>query len=129
MAEREYTERVAEVVYAAETPLPDGYRDTWELSLKLPEGQGERLVFPVVQTCARGETAWIQTYDEGQQEPEAPAPFVELTAADAGGHHGDAARAEPAASSSSALGWVSLVVGALGLGAGATALARTRARS
>lgn len=33
----EVTERVAEVVYSANTPLPDGQRDTFELSLQLPE--------------------------------------------------------------------------------------------
>ena len=32
----EITERVAEVVYTAKTPLPDGYRDAFVLSLQVP---------------------------------------------------------------------------------------------
>lgn len=139
----EYTERVAKVVYTAKTPLPDGYRDTWELSLKLPDASGEQLDFPVVQTCEKGETAWVQQAKEGEDEPEAPAPFVQLTSAEAGDHHGgtDASDAEPASAvseaadgddssgSGTALGWVGVVLGALGLGVGSMAWARTRARS
>ena len=58
-------DRVAEVVYTARKPLPDGIRDTIELQLPLPDQEGEKVVFPVVQTCEKGETAWTQTYDEG----------------------------------------------------------------
>lgn len=136
----EYTERVAQVVYTAKTPLPDGFRDTFELSLKLPETDGEKLVFPVIQTCEKGQTDWTQTYEDGQDEPESPAPFIELTAADAGSGHGhdddgDTAAAATSESSktdssgSDALGWVGIVLGALGLAAGGTALARSRSRA
>lgn len=84
------TERVAEVVYTAKTPVADGLRDTVELSVKLPEAEGETLAFPVVQTCVKGETGWTETAAEGQ-DPEAlesPAPLVTITEASDEGHHG-----------------------------------------
>ena len=86
----QYTERVAQVVYTAKTPLPDGYRDTFEVSVKLPDSAGSDLVFPTIQTCEKGETAWTQTVAEGQPEPEHPAPSVTLTAAEGDGEHSDA---------------------------------------
>ncbi|MEE6280534.1 YcnI family copper-binding membrane protein [Georgenia sunbinii] len=87
------TERVAEVVYTTDAPLPDGQRDTFELSVRLPETPGTVLSFPVVQTCEEGEAAWVQVPAEGQDAGalEMPAPAITLTAAD-----GDAADAEPA---------------------------------
>ncbi|TNM42758.1 YcnI family protein [Nocardioides albidus] len=92
----EITERVSQVVYTARTPLEDGFRDTLALSLQLPEKAGETLTFPVLQTCARGETAWNETPAEGQDEEELenPAPAVTITEAGAGGHHGAADAAE-----------------------------------
>ncbi|RYJ02177.1 MAG: DUF1775 domain-containing protein, partial [Actinomycetales bacterium] len=115
----QYTERVAEVVYTATTPLPDGYRDAFELQLKLPEGKaGDELAFPTIQTCETGETAWIDETVEGEPEPDAPAPAFTLTAATDDGH--DAAAApEPAAAASDesesgvgAVGWIALALGA-----------------
>jgi uncharacterized protein YcnI len=47
----EITQRVAEVVYTAKAPLADDMRDTFELSLKLPDTPGKTLLFPSVQTC------------------------------------------------------------------------------
>ena len=38
--DEEITERVDQVVYTAVTPLPDGQRDTFELSLQLPADAG-----------------------------------------------------------------------------------------
>lgn len=111
-------ERVSEVVYTASTPVPNGLRDTLELSLQLPQEPG-KLVFPVIQSCAEGETAWIQTYEEGESEPESPAPFVEVT---------DEA-SEESSDGAGPVGWVGVVLGALGLLAGGTALARTRRTS
>lgn len=84
------TERVAEVVYTARTPLVDGFRDTVQLSVQLPDAEGETLAFPVVQTCVKGETGWTETAAEGQ-DPEAlesPAPLVTITEAGDDGHHG-----------------------------------------
>ena len=45
--------------------------------MPLPEDSaGQVLAFPVVQTCAKGETAWVDLAAEGQdpEELEAPAP-------------------------------------------------------
>lgn len=74
------TERVAEVVYTAKTPVADGYRDTFVLSLTLPETPGEMAYFPTIQTCETGETAWIEIPAEGQDHDdlESPAPAVEI---------------------------------------------------
>jgi len=128
----EATERVAEVVYTARTPLPDGLRDTISLQMPLPDKAGEKLVFPVIQTCEDGETAWTQTYEKGQDEPESPAPFIETTESTGDGHgHGtaDSDEAEESGTGSDALGWAGVVLGALGLLAGGFALGRTRRRA
>ncbi len=79
------TERVAEVVYTTTAPLPDGFRDAFVLSLQLPDAAGETLVFPVVQGCEEGETAWVQVPQDGQDPDQLalPAPVVAVTAADA----------------------------------------------
>ncbi len=125
----QYTERVGQVVYTAKTPQPDGYRDTFALSVQLPDAEGEKLVFPVIQTCEKGETAWTQTYEEDQDEPDSPAPFLTVTAAEGDAHgHGDSDESAEADDSgnSNALGWTGVVLGALGLGAGGAALARGR---
>lgn len=132
----QYTERVAEVVYTATTPLPDGYRDAFELQLKLPEGEaGEQLAFPTIQTCETGETAWIDETVEGEPEPDAPAPAFTLTAATDDGH-GASAAPEPAAAASDesesgvgVVGWIALALGAGGLLLGGAAFVRSGAKS
>ena len=94
------TERVGQVFYTAGTPVPDGYRDTFQVQVLLPEdAAGERLEFPVLQTCVEGETAWDESAADGA-EPEHPAPAIEVTeaAGDAHGHGDD--EAEPAAATS-----------------------------
>lgn len=73
-------DRVAQVVYTSLTGgLPSDLRDTFELSLLLPEGEeGDVVEFPVTQTCTEGSVTW-----EGED-----APAITLTAAtgDAHGH-------------------------------------------
>ncbi|TDC00690.1 DUF1775 domain-containing protein, partial [Micromonospora fluostatini] len=78
----EVTQRVSEVVYTARTPLPSDLRDTFELSLKLPDTPGETLVFPTVQTCEQGEAAWVEVPADGQDADglDYPAPSFALTA-------------------------------------------------
>ena len=137
------THRVAEVVWTARTPLAEGYRDTLSLQVPLPEGAaGRQLVFPTVQTCTTGETAWTQVAAPGQDAAalEHPAPSLTVTAAEAPGQHGGAPAADgeavpPGAHTSlqaasvggmGAAGTGGLVMGALGLVAGVTALVRTR---
>ena len=78
------TERVSEVVYTARTPVADGFRDTFELSLTVPEDAVDQtLYFPTIQTCESGETAWIEIPADGQdpEELESPAPGVVVVAA------------------------------------------------
>lgn len=117
----EITERVSQVVYTARTPLPDGQRDTFELSLQIPaDAAGQTLAFPTIQTCEEGSTSWTEVAADGESEDdlEHPAPsFVVTTAAPADDDSGDA------------LAVGGLVAGLLGLALGAVALARTRTRS
>lgn len=136
------TEREASIVYTAKTPLPDGQRDTFEVSLQLPEKEGT-LAFPLIQTCVKGETAWIEKTPEGAtEEPENPAPSFEVTKAVSQDHHGAPTGSgegdtEPAAaetgetngSDSNLWGAVGAGAGILGLIAGATALALGRRKA
>jgi periplasmic copper chaperone A len=124
------TERVGEITYATDTPLPDGERDAFELSLQLPDAAGETLAFPVIQKCEKGETGWVETAAEGQdlEELEHPAPTVTIT-----GSAAEPATVEPSDADSdddgNGLGIAGLVVGAVGVAVGGTALARTRRSS
>lgn len=85
------TERISQVVYTAGTPLADGFRDTFELSVQVPDAEGDTVTFPVIQTCQKGSTSWIETPAEGQDEEEleSPAPAFTITAASGAGHHGE----------------------------------------
>ena len=146
----EITERVSEVVYTAKTPLPDGYRDVFALSMKVPDDASGLMFFPTVQACEQGESDWIEIPADGQDpfELEKPSPFVNVVAstdsADAvtdgdtgtdGESAGEAtsdvvAEVESVDSndddSSNGLAIAALVVGLLGVGTGAVAIARTR---
>ncbi|WP_082608833.1 YcnI family protein [Oerskovia sp. Root918] len=135
------TERVGEIVYTARAPLPDGYRDALVLSTKLPDTVGETLVFPTVQTCQEGESAWVQVAAEGEDphDLDLPAPVLTVTAAEDEAAHGDtetvsdesatveavAAPAEPS-STPLVLSWVAVVLGAAGLALGGAAFVRGR---
>ncbi len=90
-------DRTAQIVYTAVTPIADGYRDTVELSLQLPEdAAGQTLAFPVLQRCVEGETNWNELAEDGA-EPESPAPTVIVTEAtgDGDGHGAADESAEP----------------------------------
>lgn len=132
----EITERVDQIVYTTGTPLPDGMRDAFELSLRLPEeAAGQTLYFPVVQTCTDSDHPWIEIPTDGQDADElaSPAPSITVTAA-------DATDAEPAAESTEAaaaegesdsggtdpLVYVALAIGMIGAALGAFALVRGR---
>ncbi len=132
------TERISEVVYTAKTPLADGFRDSFELSVQLPDAEGETVTFPVVQTCQKGQTGWIETPAEGQDadELESPAPAFTITAAGED-HHGAAtdeestesdgpeAAAETDSDDGNGLAIGGLVAGLGGLALGGLALARS----
>lgn len=133
------TERVGKVVYTAKRPLPPGYRDSFELSVQLPETPGKTLVFPTVQTCEQGETAWIQVPASGQSAHDLshPAPAVKILPARAKPASADSAAsadttrtaAESDSSQSSAWGIAGLIAGVLGLAIGTAAFLRTRKQS
>jgi uncharacterized protein YcnI len=136
------TERDAVVVYTAKNPLPDGYRDAFELSVKLPEEEGRTLAFPTIQTCEKGETAWVELAAEGQdvEDLEHPAPALTISAAEEEGDRGDAAATASASAGvaapeaaededSKALAVIGLGAGVLGLLAGGTALFQVRRRA
>ena len=154
------TERETVVTYTAQpgNELPDGYRASFTLGFKAPETPGENLFFKTVQTCAEGETAWIEEYTGEGEEPEHPAPVVLIGEAEGDAHGDDAAAedepadaeettdgetadAETAASqapaddsdddsdSSDAMAIAGLVAGIAGLGLGGVAFARTRSRA
>lgn len=139
------TERDAVVVYTANSPLPDGYRDAFELSLQLPDEEGATLVFPSIQTCKKGETAWAEVAADGQdpEELEHPAPTVTITAPEGDGHGAAATddSSHDSADDDSAddegvpdeggetMSSVALGAGALGLLTGGAALLQVRRRS
>ncbi|MCD4524464.1 YcnI family protein [Nocardioides sp. cx-173] len=136
----EITERVATVVYTAKTPLPDGYRDTFELSVQLPDTPGETLAFPVIQTCEKGESAWVEVPAEGQDpdELERPAPTVTLTEADDADGSQAAAEEETSVEEADAtdddvdrdvVGYAAFAAALLGIVLGGIALARGRRSS
>ncbi|RWZ50951.1 DUF1775 domain-containing protein [Labedella phragmitis] len=88
------------VVYTAKTPLADGLRDTFTLSVPLPDGAaGDVLAFPVLQTCEVGSTSWDEETVEGEDEPEHPAPVITLTEASDDAHGHGASDTEDAAGS------------------------------
>jgi len=76
------------VTYTADTPLPDGFRDTVEISALLPvDGQaGDLVAFPTVQTCESGSYSWseLPSSDPDAPEPNEPAPALVLTDAASG---------------------------------------------
>lgn len=140
----EVTERVAQVVYTTEEPLPEGYRDAFELSLQLPDTPGETLVFPILQTCVEGEAAWVETAADGStDELDSPAPTVTVLEAEDDGSATDASetstdadvtttasQSEDAADDggSGALGVAALAAGLLGLAVAVAALLAARRR-
>jgi len=78
---RTLTERITEVDYTAKTPLADGLRDVFELSMQLPEdAAGTTLRFPTIQECVEGSTEWTMIPAEGQDahELESPAPSIDV---------------------------------------------------
>ncbi len=141
----EITERVAQVVYTAKTPLPDGQRDAFELSLQIPEdAAGQTLAFPTIQTCEQGETAWTEIPADGpvRGRPREPGAGVR---GDRGGRRRRARLRRtpptrrrlrpprpspwPTTRARNTLGVLGLVAGLLGLALGGLALARTRGRA
>jgi uncharacterized protein YcnI len=131
------SERVGQVVYTAETPILEGYRTAFQIQVLLPEdGEGERLEFPVLQSCVEGETGWNESPAADGSEPEHPAPAIEVTAAagdahghDAGGDHdavadetAEATETAATESTDAAVDTLARVVGITGLAVGVAGL-------
>lgn len=140
-------EAVSKVTWTATGKgIEEGYFQKFPLSLgQLPEDTDE-LVFKAVQTYSNKEVVrWIEVQQEGQDEPDNPAPVLALSAASED-HHGssgsaaaeesedaddaeaeaasNATAAEPAATSDTTarvLGIVGIVVGAAGVAYGVLA--------
>ena len=118
------SERTASITYTAKTPLPDHQRDTFTLSLQLPDvAAGTTLHFPTLQKCETGQTDWKEIPAAGADHDsvDAPAPSLTITAAvagDAHGAHGADAASETAETSDGGTTWPAW----LGLGAGLAGL-------
>jgi uncharacterized protein YcnI len=122
----EITEKVGTVTYTAKTPLPDGYRDAFELSFQVPDAVGTTLLFPTIQKCEKGETAWTEVPADGAPEPAHPAPSVKVVAAAAETQVSTESEDDGA---SKGLAYTGLGIGALGLVTAAAALAKGRRKA
>ncbi|MEV3967061.1 YcnI family protein [Streptomyces sp. NPDC050698] len=137
------TEAVTKVTWTAEGKgIEAGYFEKFPLSVgQLPEDT-DQLVFKALQTYSNKEVVrWIEVPQKGQEEPDNPAPVLELSAASEDSHHGsaadedsDASSAEKASTDTAAsgssdgtdttarvLGVVGIVVGAAGVAYGVLA--------
>ena len=124
------TTRTQTVVYSAASPLPDGLRDTFALSLPLPaDAAGKTLEFPVLQTCETGETNWNESTVAGENEPAHPAPAITVTeaTADEHGHEATTSGGSSGDVLARVLGIGGLAVGAVGVVLAVTARRKTSA--
>lgn len=60
-------------------PLAPDQEDHFDITFTAPTQPGD-IRFPVIQTCEKGELAWIEVAVDGQAEPEHPAPTIKITA-------------------------------------------------
>ncbi|BCL29250.1 YcnI family protein [Streptomyces aurantiacus] len=91
-------EAITKVTWTADGKgIQPGYFQKFPLSIgALPEDTDE-LVFKAIQTYSNNEVVrWIETQKDGEEEPEAPAPVLALSAA-TDDHHGSAASDDDAA--------------------------------
>ncbi|MFJ9728020.1 YcnI family protein [Streptomyces sp. NPDC101209] len=138
---KKITEAVSKITWTADGKgIEPGYFEKFPVSVgALPEDADE-LVFKAIQTYDNKEVVrWIEVQQDGQEEPENPAPVLTLSAAAEDGHHGSTAaedasdKTTTAASSGSAvssdssdttarvLAVVGIAVGALGVAYGVLA--------
>ncbi|CCH27382.1 YcnI family protein [Actinosynnema sp. NPDC047251] len=139
---REITEAVRSVVWTADpgVRIEPGQFNEFDLSIGPLPDNTDKLIMPTKQTYDNGEVVdWnAPPPAEGAEEPEKPAPVLNLVKKTEGAdHHGDATNAsaktdDHAASTSGTdntarwLGGAGLAVGALGLGFGTGAVLRSR---
>ncbi|MHA7303701.1 YcnI family copper-binding membrane protein [Arthrobacter sp. TMN-49] len=128
------SERTKSITYTAKTPLADHQRDTFTLSVQLPEKAGTTLHFPTLQECEAGQTDWKEIPAAGADHDsvKAPAPELTVTAAVAEDAHGgqDAAPSATDVAAKNDAGttwpaWLGLGAGLAGLILGGAAFWRT----
>ncbi|MBW4094642.1 MAG: YcnI family protein [Acidobacteria bacterium] len=132
----EVTERTSQIIYTAKTPLDPHQRDTFVLSVQLPDAAGKTIYFPTLQTCTVGQTDWKDIPAAGANEDsvKSPAPSVKITAADSTTSSHDSHAADTSSASeasqhdggSQVPGWIGFAAGIVGLILGSVALVRTR---
>lgn len=120
------TSEVREMTWTAdsdEAGIQPGQFQDFPISVQIPGEAGDTLTFKALQSYDDGEVVrWI-----GAPDSEHPAPQVAVTeGSDAHGEAADAGEAGDSDSASKGLGIAALIVGALGLIAGAAALLRSR---
>ena len=118
---------VSSVTYTAVTPVPVDLRGAVSMAVGLDDSTPDTLVFPVLQTCVDGSTAWTQVAEKGEDPHslDAPAPVVTVAPAAAGEHDGHAepaGAADDAETPPAAADATGTVLGAAGLVAGVAAL-------
>lgn len=133
------TDAVSEITWTGAKIAPGRYEDFDVAFGQLPDDTGQ-LAFKTLQTYSDGKVVrWIEEAEQGEEEPENPAPVLKLTAAAATSKAGtsNAAASNSSASDSGddttgsdtaarGLGAAGLAVGVLGLAAAAFAVVRTR---
>lgn len=138
------TARTSAVTYTAKTPLDPHQRDTFTLSLQVPNTAGKTLYFPALQTCEKGATDWKDVPAAGASEDSVanPAPSLTVTAATAASGHGahgataDSGSSDTASADNGSAGndgaawpaWLGLGAGLAGLVLGGVAFLRTSRR-
>lgn len=69
------------ITWTADAPLPTDQEQAFAVELTPAADQvGETLLLKTVQTCEQGELRWIEEWDGEGEEPEHPAPAVEVLA-------------------------------------------------
>lgn len=125
----EITEQVSQMTWTADSDkagIQAGQFQDFPISVQIPGEAGDMLTFKALQTYDDGEVVrWI-----GAPDSEEPAPQIAVTEGSEG-HHGGGGNAESSGAEDSdddgnGLAVAALIVGALGLLAGGTALARSR---
>ncbi|MFG3205796.1 YcnI family protein [Streptomyces sp. NPDC048192] len=130
------TEAASEITFSGGKIGAGQYEDFNVAFGQLPDDTGT-LVFKTLQTYSDGKVArWIEEPAAGGDEPENPAPVLKLTTGDtasasapaknATAPAGAKAAADASDSTARGLGIAGLVVGVLGLAAGAFAIVRSR---
>ncbi|KUN69163.1 hypothetical protein AQJ46_21770 [Streptomyces canus] len=128
------TDAVSEITWTGGKIGPGQYEDFDVAFGQLPDDTAQ-LTFKTLQTYSDGKVVrWIEEAAQGDEEPENPAPVLKLTAAGttsatASQTSAVASKAPKASASDSTargLGVAGLIVGVLGLAAGAFAVVRSR---